>query len=366
MNRPNRCKLVRVRASLVSFGIFAALTSPCVAWASPATVCPGFDSSALSRSVQRIEAQSDTRAEALMAAIESDFRRGSRVVRMVIRTHYGRHRMLGPQYALEPSEKILWGVIHAGAERTDLLYVFSGPGRLAGTTLLMHDHLGARQPDASWLFLRSLGIFKKLGAETGRALIPGTALSYEDSRGFVSSDKYRFFLSTEEAARPLSADATGISILACPRDASIADQLGYSALRLRADPDLRIVRFVEYLDLAGQPLKIYTLLRHAEFDGRSVPTTVRLEHFSEGFVTTIDYEHWLPERPPPASLFDPDIEKGEFVARLQTFLSDTELGDRIESELAVADAKVREYTERLRKMDGGEAAVRGISAELGR
>ena len=58
-----------------------------------------------------------------------------------------------------------------------------------------------------------------------------------------------------------------------------------------------------------------------------------------------------------------DIEKGKFIGRLRAFLSDTELGDRIESELAEADEKVREFTERLRKMEGGEAAVRGVSRE---
>ncbi len=342
----------------------AVLTSPCVASASPASVCPGFDFAALPRDFDRNEAQPDARAEALMAAVESDFRRSSRIVRMAIRTQYRKQRMLGREFALEPSEKTVWGVIHAGAERTDLLYVFSGPGRLAGTTLLMHDYLDSRQTDASWLFLRSLDIFKKLEPDAGRALVPGTALSYEDSRGFVPSDKFRFsFSSPALPSRERSGDGPGSWILACPRDASIAEQLRYSALRLRVDPDRRIVRFVEYLDLAGQPLKIYTLLRHAEFDGRPVPTGVKLEHFSEEFVTTIDYEYWLPERPPPASLFDPDIEKGKFVGRMRAFLSDTGLGDRIESELAEAEEKVREFTERLRKMEGGEAAVRGISKE---
>jgi len=77
-------------------------------------------------------------------------------------------------------------------EQTRLLYVFSGPGRLAGTTLLMHDRTAADEQDEMWLYLRSFEIFKKLEAKSARVTVPGTALTYEDSRGFIPLDKYRF------------------------------------------------------------------------------------------------------------------------------------------------------------------------------
>ena len=79
----------------------------------------------------------DPRATAVMASIERDFRRGARIVRMDIRTHFLKRSKLGPRFDREPNQKTLWGVFSGHHDRTDLLYVFSGPGRLAGTTLLM-------------------------------------------------------------------------------------------------------------------------------------------------------------------------------------------------------------------------------------
>ena len=53
-----------------------------------------------------------------------------------------------------------------------MLYVFSGPGRLAGTTLLMHDTVATTEPDSMWLYLRAFGIFKKLDAAKQQVLVP--------------------------------------------------------------------------------------------------------------------------------------------------------------------------------------------------
>jgi len=294
----------------------------------------------------------------LMAAIESDFRRGTRIVRMDIRTGYQNQRKLGRTHTLEPSHKIFWGVFHGDATRTDMLYVFSGPGRLAGTTLLIHDYTDTKGQDSIWLYLRSFDLFKKIESRTQQVLVPGTALSYEDSRGFIPLDKFRFSTSQPSTR---STDPGGVWILACPRSPSIAKNLGYGALLLQVDPEKRIVLQVEYSDLAGRPFKIYRMLRRTDLGNRSFPGEVQLQHFSEGFLTTIEYEYWLPERPPPTSLFAPNTQTGEFMQRLKVYVSEAGLGSRIESELTRADEQLQEFVDRLRQMEGGEAAASGIS-----
>ena len=302
-------------------------------------------------------------AEELMAAIESDFRRGARIVRMGIRTSYRDQRKF---FAIEPSQKTLWGVFDNDAgdhARTNLLYVFSGPGRLAGTTLLMHDYVDLEREDSMWLYLRSFDIFKKIEPNTQQVLVPGTALSYEDSRGFIPRDKFRFSISEPSAQREPSAQSTdpaSVWILACPRSESIAKNLGYSSLLLQVDPDERIVLQVEYADLSGRPLKRYRLVERTTLGDRSFPAEVQLRHFSEGFLTNISYEYWLPKQPPPASLFAESIETGKFIQRLKQYVTEAGLGDRIETELIRADEQLREFVDRLSRMKGGKEAASGI------
>jgi len=287
----------------------------------------------------------DPKADALMAAIERNFRRDARVVRMNIRTQYAR---AGNAYrgVDEPNDRTLWGVFDGDAEETRLLYVFTGPGRLAGTTLLIHDQSGSDEHDSMWLYLRSFGIFKKLESKTQRATVPGTALTYEDSRGFIPVDKYRFRFAGSTAQG-------GVSILGCPRTAGIRDNLGYRSLTLRVDSDKKIVLAVEYADLIGRPFKSYTLLSHMqmpEMGERVFPEQVRVEHRADSLTTEIGYEYWFPEISPPQTLFEPSTEQGRFIDRLKAYVTKIGQGERIGMELELADERVRQFEERLHRM----------------
>jgi hypothetical protein len=289
-------------------------------------------------------------AEASMAALEGDFRRGARVARMDIHTSYERQRTASG-LELHANQKTLWGVFDGDAEQTRLLYVFSGPGRLAGTTLLMHDRVAVDQPDEMWLYLRSFEIFEKLAPTKQRVLVPGTALTYEDARGFIPLDKYRFSFAD-------AASSGALEILGCPRSDAIREHLGYRSLRLRVDPDKRIVRGVRYTGVGGRPLKTYTLLREVQVGDRFFPAAVRLEHLADGFVSEIGYEYWLPEAPPPAAFFEPSVEQHRFVDRLKHYVTQIGQGARIRQELEQADLRVREFEERLRRIQEAERSGR--------
>jgi hypothetical protein len=143
----------------------------------------------------------------------------------------------------------------------------------------------------------------------------------------------------------------------------MAKNLGYGSLLLQIDPDDPIVLQVRYADLGGRPLKTYRLIERMDLGGRSFPGEVQLRHFSEGFLTTIHYEYWLPERPPPPSLFVPDTLGGKFIQRLKEYVAEAGLGDRIEAELNEADEQFQEFLDRLSQMKGGEEAVRGVDSE---
>lgn len=307
-------------------------------------------SSAAGAAASRCPVVADPEALALMSALERDFRGRARVTRMEIRTAYGKRHPLYPHYRERPNVKVLWGVSNGESEETWLLWVFSGPGRMAGTTLLMRDPSARGQPDAMWLYLRSFDVFKKLSPDTQRVMVPGTALSYEDSRGFIPVDKYAF---GSASAEPMPSAAKVAGVLACPRTASIREQLGYDSLALEIDRQKRLVRRVEYVDLGGRALKTYVLLEEIELAGLWLPQLVRMVHRTDGYFTDIGYEYWLLREPPPAALFEPGVAGSSFLERLQTFLAQVSLGERIAGEIEAANQQFRDFEERLRKREAG-------------
>jgi len=97
---------------------------------------------------------------------------------------------------------------------------------------------------------------------------------------------------------------------------------------------------------------------------------VILEHLSNGTLTAIAYDHWLPASRPAADLYEPSIEKQTFRPRIVRYLDSLELADQIRKELAEADASVRRWEEKwapTKQPAGGErpdpeAARRGEAA----
>jgi hypothetical protein len=294
-------------------------------------------------------APADAAAEALMATLGRNYRSEARVVRMDIQTTYTRQKMTpGGPLDLD-NRKTLWGVFSGDFDETRILFVFTGPGRLAGTALLIHDRAGSAEQDAMWLYLRGFDIFKQLALESQRVMVPGTALSYEDSRGFIPLDKYRFSIIDPADSN----EREGVHILACPRSDTIRSQLGYRSLALRVDPVKQVVLAVDYRDLAGNPLKTYALQSDVQHDERFYPDEVHLQHETEGFATRITYEYWFPEAPPSA-LFEPSLEKGLFIDRMEDYLTQIGQGERVRAEIEQADEQFRQFEERLRRIQGGQ------------
>ena len=243
-----------------------------------------------------------------MGELERDFRSHSRIVRMEIRTVYGRSRSYVGSDLPNETRKILWGVFNGDIEQTRLLYVFSGPGRLAGTSLLMHDHADLAQPDSMWLYLRSFDIFRTLEPEKLKIMVPGTTLSYEDSRGFIPGDKFSF---SQMPSLSAPAAAGEVILLGCPRDRTIRENIGYDSILVRVDRNKKLVRQVDYADLGGKPLKSYRLIRESKHGDRWLPSEVRLAHHSDGFVSTINYEHWPPRRSAARLVLPTQYRRGE-------------------------------------------------------
>jgi hypothetical protein len=284
----------------------------------------------------------DPAAATLMAKVEQASRGGARIVRMSIRTRYRAQHPLHDYAEQHPIAKTLWGVANGHPDETWLLYVFSGPGRLAGTTLLLQDFADPRQADGAWLYLRSLDTFRRIETGSQRVLVPGTALTYEDARGFIPAEQYVFAFVPGEKGQAEHGEAL---ILACPRDDQVREAVGYDALRVVIDKTKSLVRRIAYDDLGSKPLKRYTLIREVKVAGRWLPAEVRSAHDVEGYVAQITYEHWPLAKDPSAELYRPDVSTEKFLPRLERLLTEAGLGTRIRQEIDTANEVVRRSRE---------------------
>ncbi|MED5263239.1 MAG: MMPL family transporter [Myxococcota bacterium] len=265
----------------------------------------------------------------IMRAAEAQQRDGDRIVHV---------KISDTRKAM--SDKTLWGVFSSDEEKTEILYVFSGPGRLAGTTLLIRDFRKAREPDEMWLYLPALRTFTKLVSRARRMVVPGTVLTYSDSRGYLPVDLYHFGPGSED-----SDPGKPVVVRACPRDDQIAEELGYTDLRIVVDTAKNIVRELVYEDSAG-PLKHYRLHSEQQLGGHWRPSRVTLENLRDGGVTLIDYRYWPAEPPPPDTLFEARVEPATFLGRLEPYLEEAGLEPLIAPELERARRHIRAWNER--------------------
>jgi hypothetical protein len=281
-----------------------------------------------------------------MGTLETRFRRRPLITRQQIGTIYGEQHPLHAHFKGEPYEKTLWGVADGNPEVTHLLYVFSAPGRLAGTALLMHDVADPAKPDSMWVYLRSFDSFTRLAGGSERTMVPGTALTYEDARGFVPRDKYRF---TFTRHADITVGAGEKLVLGCPVTASVREALGYDSIVVLVDggeeagpqDPLPRPRREEPENLRGRP--------HDEARRRAAAGV----HSHGAFRRGLRHHHRLRvlaiEGASPAAIYDAAVTKEKFLPRLQRLLDEAGIGDTLRAEITVAEKRIEEYEQRIRE-----------------
>ncbi|MFQ5417923.1 MAG: MMPL family transporter [Myxococcota bacterium] len=297
----------------------------------------------------------DQNATALMTRLERVRRGTPRILRMNIETIYPEHSRLARVPTAPTPPKSLWGLVDGDVDETWLLYVFTGPGRMAGTSLLIQDFSDSTERDTTWFYLRAYENFSRLSGRIERAMVPGSALSYEDARGYITGDKYLYHARIATGTAPDAATAGSATpvtrVVACPRTRALASRLGYASLTIDVDPERLIVERIEYRALGGEPLKLYRLVESVDVDGHAYPARVHLEHVVDGFENDVTYEYWSVPEGLPRELFWTDVSEGAFLGRLRTLLEERGLGDRIDAEIAAAEARIRIYDERMRALE---------------
>ena len=328
-------------------------------------------------------------ASAWMDRVEKGIRSHTRALRTEIETTYETGHPLANVDTSAASRKTVWAAFDGDSAPSRILYVFSAPGRLAGTSLLIHDYADAAIPDRKWLYLRSFAQFTELLAGSERVVVPGTPLTYDDARGFLPGDRYEFRSSSEiggpgpAAATPAPAPAPAPTstpaptppstpaptpdpaaapaapvaeesgtapktsrFVACPRTKAFADATGYSFLDVVLDNEGAIVRQLAYHDLSGRVFKTYDAVEEIQKEGAWWPTLVRLRQIDERYSAVMRSEYWMPAARPAAELFTAAVEQETFLARFQRLLGPFGVADRLEAEIAESERAIRAHDER--------------------
>jgi hypothetical protein len=224
-----------------------------------------------------------------MAAVEQRQRAGHLLFSMDVEVATG-----GGQ----PQRRRMLGVSRGDPAATRLLYVVTLPRADRGATLLIEDARAPRTVDGMWLWLPGLMSLRRIESASLRAVVPGTGLTYEDARGFIATDKYRF--------RTLESASDELTIEAVPKADSLAINLGVSKLVVRVDPQLDVVTGMVAHDQAGNVARTYEAEGFIEAGGRWYPERVVTHHASRRIDATITYRYRALDKPPPLELFEPD------------------------------------------------------------
>jgi len=240
----------------------------------------------------------------VMTRLETDFRRPPRLVKIDFVTTYDRR----PE---QPLGRTIYGLLDGDTVDTRLMYVVTDPPRMSGTTLLFADKADPAEADSTWLYLSAIKRLRALDIRSARAMVPGTALTYEDSRGFIPIDKYRFSMAVDTAATD-----DELVILAEPLTEEIRSGVGFDRMRIWVDTTRRIITRIHYIDAADAAIKIFSLVSAVQVGTVWFPSEVSVRNNQNGTLSQMRYDYWALDQAPDKDLFEASLRRGKFLRRL--------------------------------------------------
>lgn len=254
-------------------------------------------------------------AGALLHEIEMRFRGTPRIVQLDIETERPHREGVEEVLAGEPIRLI--GAVNGDAQQTAILFVFTRPKRTRGTGLLIKDPAGSA-PDSMWYHMRTFRRFLEIPQTSLKLLVPGTCLTYEDARGFLSADLYTFRDLTPPAGAARQPNQRLIE--ARPKTPALERDLGFNALRLTVDRQRLVLLHIDYLGAGGQLLKTYEMETAAQFGSIWLPSKARVNDLQGAITSVFTQRYWPLKQRLPDSLFEVEVEKETLLERFQAAL----------------------------------------------
>lgn len=247
-------------------------------------------------------------ARDVMSELESDFRRQARLVKIEFVTTYDKR----PD---QPLKRTMFGLLDGDTVDTHLMYIVTEPPRMSGTTLLFADKADPEKPDSTWIYLSFVKRVRLLDIRSARAMVPGTAVTYEDSRGFIPTDKYRFRFEDD------SVSASGETIVVAePLTDKIRSGVGFDRMILWVDRARHIINRIHYLDATDEIIKIYRIVNAVKVGPIWFPAEVTIRNNLNSTLSEASYTYWALDEPPTKDLFEASIVRGKFLNRLMPLM----------------------------------------------
>ena len=187
-----------------------------------------------------------------------------------------------------------------GADKKSILF-YTDPTNVRGTGFLTFDYADAERDDDRWLYLPALRKVRRISASDRGDYFLGTDFSYEDinQEQKVTLADYSF-----EAKGAETVDGVETLVVeGTPASDEIANELGYSRVVWRVDPEIWMSRKGDYYDVAGNHLKTITLVRVEEIDGIITAMENFVENHKTGHSTRITFTKVDYEAPIDDNLF---------------------------------------------------------------
>ena len=177
-----------------------------------------------------------------------------------------------------------------GVTRTAIY--FTGPRSLRGTGFLTYDYKEEGRDDDQWLYLPALRKVRRLSSSDRGDSFLGTDMTYEDMKlsNKLSTQDYTWTrLGDEDVAGAPHHVIEGKAI-----NEDVAEEIGYSRMRVWVDPGTWIPRVAEMWDVAGNPLKRVDVSETREIDGIWTPHRIEVvnhknDHRTVLSVKKVDY-----------------------------------------------------------------------------
>jgi hypothetical protein len=169
------------------------------------------------------------------------------------------------------------------------------------TAFLTFDYPDAGREDDQWLYLPALRKVRRISAANRGDAFLGTDFSYEDIKleGKVSLSDYRYRTVGEEEV-----DGHRVWLVeGTPVDERTARELGYGRVLLRVDPEIWMVRLVEYWNPRGDLLKTTRVEKIERIDGYWTTVLVEVENHRSGHRSVFEFEESDYEGPIDDDLF---------------------------------------------------------------
>lgn len=188
-----------------------------------------------------------------------------------------------------------------GEEKRTVLF-YTSPANVKGTAFLTYDYPDPDRDDDQWLYLPALRKVRRISAADRGDYFLGTDLTYEEVKkeGKVELADYRF---TTKGTEEVDGHRTYV-VEGRPVSENIVDELGYSRVRWRIDPEIWMIRKADYWDTNGNPLKTLENLKIEQIDGIRTTTKLRVENHKTGHKTVITWSNIDYEAPVDEDMFE--------------------------------------------------------------